>query len=118
MVPGAQPLKVGDVLDTTAQILVIACQPATMAKSIGAKTSLLGRSTKASPVLPTAMGDRNDRIKEFYYRVWFGNKDVPFDTPTTATFSGSWAVMVFWPPLKVAVVGVSKGTSLLPNQTR
>jgi fatty acid synthase subunit beta len=34
------------------------------------------------------MGDRNDRIKEFYYRVWFGNKDVPFDTPTTATFSG------------------------------
>lgn len=34
------------------------------------------------------MGDRNDRIKEFYYRVWFGNKDVPFDTPITATFSG------------------------------
>ncbi|KAJ5208110.1 hypothetical protein N7449_002489 [Penicillium cf. viridicatum] len=34
------------------------------------------------------MGDRNDRIKEFYYRIWFGNKDVPFDTPTTATFSG------------------------------
>jgi fatty acid synthase subunit beta len=34
------------------------------------------------------MGDRNDRIKEFYYRIWFGNKDVPFDTPTTATFDG------------------------------
>ncbi|KAJ5118509.1 hypothetical protein N7526_010146 [Penicillium atrosanguineum] len=34
------------------------------------------------------MGDRNDRIKEFYYRIWFGNKDVPFDTPTTATFNG------------------------------
>lgn len=34
------------------------------------------------------MADRNDRIKEFYYRIWFGNKDVPFDTPTTATFSG------------------------------
>jgi fatty acid synthase subunit beta len=34
------------------------------------------------------MGDRNDRIKEFYYRIWFGNKDVPFDTPTTATFHG------------------------------
>ncbi|KAJ5594567.1 uncharacterized protein N7459_000775 [Penicillium hispanicum] len=34
------------------------------------------------------MGDRNDRIKEFYYRTWFGNKDVPFDTPTTATFNG------------------------------
>ncbi|PWY85638.1 fatty acid synthase beta subunit [Aspergillus eucalypticola CBS 122712] len=34
------------------------------------------------------MDGRNDRIKEFYYRVWFGNKDVPFDTPTTATFSG------------------------------
>ncbi|KAL3469377.1 acyl transferase domain-containing protein [Aspergillus californicus] len=34
------------------------------------------------------MDTRNNRIKEFYYRVWFGNKDVPFDTPTTATFSG------------------------------
>lgn len=34
------------------------------------------------------MGDRNDRIKEFYYRIWFGSKDVPFDTPTTATFDG------------------------------
>ncbi|PLN75314.1 fatty acid synthase beta subunit dehydratase [Aspergillus taichungensis] len=34
------------------------------------------------------MDGRNDRIKEFYYRAWFGNKDVPFDTPITATFSG------------------------------
>ena len=34
------------------------------------------------------MSDRNDRIKEFYYRIWFGNKDVPFDTPITATFAG------------------------------
>lgn len=34
------------------------------------------------------MSDRNDRIKEFYYRTWFGNKDVPFDTPITATFAG------------------------------
>lgn len=34
------------------------------------------------------MGDRNDRIKEFYYRVWFGKKDVPFNTPITATFNG------------------------------
>jgi fatty acid synthase subunit beta len=34
------------------------------------------------------MDGRNDRIKEFYYRVWFGSKDVPFDTSTTATFSG------------------------------
>ncbi|EYE93327.1 tetrafunctional fatty acid synthase subunit FAS1 [Aspergillus ruber CBS 135680] len=39
------------------------------------------------------MGDRNDRIKEFYYRVWFGNKDVPFDTPITATFSGGRATI-------------------------
>lgn len=34
------------------------------------------------------MSDRNDRIKEFYYRIWFGDKDVPFDTPITATFAG------------------------------
>jgi len=34
------------------------------------------------------MDGRNDRIKEFYYRVWFGEKTVPFDTPTTNTFDG------------------------------
>ena len=34
------------------------------------------------------MDGRNDRIKEFYYRVWFGTKDVPFDALTTDTFDG------------------------------
>ena len=34
------------------------------------------------------MEGRNDRIKEFYYRTWFGEKTVPFDTPTTNTFDG------------------------------
>ncbi|KAK2802429.1 beta subunit of fatty acid synthetase [Onygenales sp. PD_10] len=34
------------------------------------------------------MDDRNDRIKEFYYRIWFGEKAVPFDTPATAVFDG------------------------------
>ncbi|OXV07980.1 hypothetical protein Egran_04257 [Elaphomyces granulatus] len=34
------------------------------------------------------MDGRNDRIKEFYYRVWFGENTVPFDTPITALFDG------------------------------
>lgn len=34
------------------------------------------------------MEGRNDRIKEFYYRVWFGETTVPFDTPITAIFDG------------------------------
>lgn len=34
------------------------------------------------------MDGRNDRIKEFYYRVWFGEKAVPFDTPAAAIFDG------------------------------
>nr|DAA05950.1 TPA_exp: fatty acid synthase beta subunit [Thermomyces lanuginosus] len=34
------------------------------------------------------MEGRNDRIKEFYYRVWFAEKEVPFDTPLTAVFDG------------------------------
>lgn len=34
------------------------------------------------------MSDRNDRIKEFYYRLWFGDEEVPFDTPATDTFKG------------------------------
>ncbi|KAL8691150.1 MAG: hypothetical protein Q9218_003562 [Villophora microphyllina] len=39
------------------------------------------------------MGDRNDRIKEFYYRIWFGDEPVPFDTPTTSTFDGGRATV-------------------------
>lgn len=34
------------------------------------------------------MDGRNDRIKEFYYRAWFGEKDVPFDAPATTIFDG------------------------------
>ncbi|ETN42931.1 uncharacterized protein HMPREF1541_02089 [Cyphellophora europaea CBS 101466] len=40
------------------------------------------------------MEGRNDRIKEFYYRIWFGEKTVPFDTPTTNTFDGGKATVV------------------------
>ena len=34
------------------------------------------------------MEDRNDRIKEFYYRIWFGDEAPPFETPATSTFDG------------------------------
>ena len=34
------------------------------------------------------MEGRNDRIKEFYYRTWFGDETVPFDTPATSVFEG------------------------------
>ena len=37
------------------------------------------------------MQGRNDRIKEFYYRIWFGDEKVPFDTPATSTFDGGRA---------------------------
>ncbi|KAL8728265.1 MAG: hypothetical protein Q9166_005505 [cf. Caloplaca sp. 2 TL-2023] len=39
------------------------------------------------------MGDRNDRIKAFYYRIWFGDEAVPFDTPATSTFDGGRATV-------------------------
>ena len=34
------------------------------------------------------MIDRNDRIKQFYYRIWFGDEPVPFETPATSSFDG------------------------------
>ena len=38
------------------------------------------------------MEGRNDRIKEFYYRIWFGpDEKVPFNTPATTTFDGGRA---------------------------
>ena len=39
------------------------------------------------------MKGRNDRIKEFYYRVWFGDEEVPFDAPPTSTFEGGEATV-------------------------
>ena len=39
------------------------------------------------------MESRNDRIKEFYYRIWFGDEAVPFDTPVTSRFRGGRAVV-------------------------
>ncbi|KAL8812479.1 MAG: hypothetical protein Q9223_000999 [Gallowayella weberi] len=34
------------------------------------------------------MSDRNDRIKAFYYRIWFGREAVPFETAAQSTFDG------------------------------
>lgn len=39
------------------------------------------------------MEGRNDRIKEFYYRIWFGGEKVPFETPATSTFEGGRATV-------------------------
>lgn len=40
------------------------------------------------------MEGRNDRIKEFYYRIWFAEKAVPFDTPVTSVFDGGVTTVV------------------------
>jgi len=39
------------------------------------------------------MDGRNDRIKEFYYRIWFGAGSVPFDAPVTSRFEGSEVIV-------------------------
>ena len=40
------------------------------------------------------MEGRNDRIKEFYYKIWFGeNETVPFDTPVNSRFDGGRATV-------------------------
>ena len=37
------------------------------------------------------MEGRNDRIKEFYYRLWFGDEKVPLDEIVTDVFDGGCA---------------------------
>ncbi|KAI9703508.1 MAG: beta subunit of fatty acid synthetase [Bogoriella megaspora] len=39
------------------------------------------------------MEGRNDRIKEFYYRIWFGEEAVPFDTDIHSKFEGGRATV-------------------------
>ncbi|KAK8199917.1 acyl transferase domain-containing protein [Phyllosticta capitalensis] len=37
------------------------------------------------------MEGRNDRIKDFYYKIWFGDEACPFDASVTSTFEGGRA---------------------------
>ena len=39
------------------------------------------------------MEGRNDRIKEFYWRAWFGNESLDLDAPVTGTFNGGKATI-------------------------
>ena len=39
------------------------------------------------------MEGRNDRIKEFYYRIWFGNEEVPFNADVQTRFDGGRATV-------------------------
>lgn len=39
------------------------------------------------------MDARNDRVKDFYYRIWFGDEACPFDTPVTSRFEGGRATV-------------------------
>ncbi|KAF2687098.1 beta subunit of fatty acid synthase [Lentithecium fluviatile CBS 122367] len=39
------------------------------------------------------MEARNDRIKGFYYKIWFGDEECPFDAPVTSNFDGGRATV-------------------------
>ena len=39
------------------------------------------------------MSGRNDRIKDFYYKIWFGNEACPFDVPPESTFEGGRTIV-------------------------
>ncbi|KAI1082890.1 beta subunit of fatty acid synthase [Whalleya microplaca] len=39
------------------------------------------------------MEGRNDRIKEFYWRAWFGDETLDFETPVTSKFDGGRATI-------------------------
>ncbi|KAF2086577.1 beta subunit of fatty acid synthase [Saccharata proteae CBS 121410] len=39
------------------------------------------------------MDARNDRIKDFYYRIWFGDEACPFDASVTSKFEGGRATI-------------------------
>ncbi|KAF2019691.1 beta subunit of fatty acid synthase [Aaosphaeria arxii CBS 175.79] len=39
------------------------------------------------------MDARNDRIKEFYFKIWFGNESCPFDASVTSKFDGGRATV-------------------------
>ena len=39
------------------------------------------------------MNGRNDRIKSFYYKIWFGEEECPFDAPVESIFQGGRATV-------------------------
>jgi fatty acid synthase subunit beta len=48
--------------------------------------------TGYAPIREVMVG-RNDRIKEFYWRAWFGNENLDLDAPVTGKFNGGKATI-------------------------
>ncbi|KAF2733047.1 beta subunit of fatty acid synthase [Polyplosphaeria fusca] len=62
------------------------------------KTAALSLKFKYRPDVGYApihevMEARNDRIKEFYYKIWFGDEACPFDSPVNSKFDGGRATV-------------------------
>ncbi|KAI9681414.1 MAG: beta subunit of fatty acid synthetase [Caeruleum heppii] len=60
---------------------------------IGLPLKFVHRPETGYAPIHEVMEGRNDRIKEFYYRIWFGDERMPLDASTTDTFEGGRATV-------------------------
>ncbi|KAH8145050.1 uncharacterized protein LAJ45_10961 [Morchella importuna] len=59
-----------------------------LGKSVGLPILLEYHPETGYAPIREVMEGRNDRIKEFYYRLWFGDEKVPLDASVTDVFEG------------------------------
>ena len=87
-----QTIEVGPIAEQTIPVRLIEGRTATGRPEALPLRFTYHPETGYAPIREV-MDRRNDRIKEFYYRIWFGDEAVPFDTPVTSRFRGDRAVI-------------------------
>jgi fatty acid synthase subunit beta len=91
---GAKYVKTVDVSLQNDEILLNMYEERT---ALGSAVALPFRFTYRPDVgyapIHEVMDARNDRIKDFYYKIWFGDEACPFDASVTSSFDGGRATV-------------------------
>lgn len=87
-----QTVEVGPLVDGVIEVKLIEDRTATHQPIAMPFRFTYHPETGFAPIREVMEG-RNDRIKEFYYKIWFGDANVPFDTPVTSRFDGGQATV-------------------------
>ncbi|KAL2196888.1 acyl transferase domain-containing protein [Corynascus similis CBS 632.67] len=79
---GENEITVNMIKDTTA-----------LGKPVALPLRFIYRPEAGYAPIHEVMDGRNDRIKEFYWRAWFGDEPLDLDTPVTGVFDGGKAII-------------------------
>ncbi|KAF1953561.1 beta subunit of fatty acid synthase [Byssothecium circinans] len=62
-------------------------------KAVALPLKFIYRPESGYAPIHEVMESRNDRIKDFYYKIWFGDEECPFDASVSSKFDGGRATV-------------------------